>query len=121
MIQFARNTQISRRNHEKSFYNDRVDLRDRYFRYISRTSQGKFSTNIADMTNVATPVKAKTNSCLDVTNPAADAEAITVTVHNTTSDGLCAQVWSLPGLANISRMISTNNGTLKFGGMGIKY
>ena len=85
------------------------------------TSQGKFSTNIADMTNVATPVKAKTNSCLDVTNPAADAEAITVTVHNTTNDGLCVQVWKLPGLANIAHMISSNNSSLKFGGMGVKY
>ena len=86
------------------------------------TSQGKFSTNIADMTNVTTPVKAKNNSCLDVTAPTtATAEAITVTVHNTTSDGLCEKVWSLPGLANITHMISSNNSSLKFGGMGVKY
>ncbi len=85
------------------------------------TSQGKFSTNIADMTNVATPVKAKDKSCLELTNPTAGAEAISVTVHNTTTDGLCAQVWKLPGLANIAHMISSNNSSLKFGGMGIKY
>ena len=85
------------------------------------TSQGKFSTNIADMTNVKTPVMAKDKSCLDVTNPTTTDQAITVTVHNTTSDGLCEQVWKLPGLANIAHMISSNNRSLKFGGMGIKY
>lgn len=85
------------------------------------TSQGHFSTNIADMTNVATPVIAKEKSCLDVVNPTATAEAITVTVHNTTNDGLCEQVWQLPGLANIAQMISSNNSSLKFGGMGVKY
>ena len=85
------------------------------------TSQGKFSTNIADMTNVKTPVMAKDKSCLDVTNPTTTDQAITVTVHNTTSDGLCEQVWKLPGLANIAHMISSNNSSLKFGGMGIKY
>jgi len=86
------------------------------------TSQGHFSTNIADMTNVTTPVKAKNNSCLDVTNPTATTQqAISVTVHNTTNDGLCAQVWKLPGLANIAHMISSNNNSLKFGGMGVKY
>lgn len=85
------------------------------------TSQGKFSTNIADMTNVKTPVMAKDKSCLEVTAPTAGAEAITVTVHNTTTYGLCEKVWSLPGLANIAHMISSNNSSLKFGGMGIKY
>ncbi|WP_103615754.1 type II secretion system protein [Campylobacter concisus] len=85
------------------------------------TSQGSFDTDIGKMTNVATPVKAKDKSCLDVTAPAANAQAISVSIHNTTNDGLCAQVWSLPGLANISKMISANNNTLKFGGMGIKY
>ena len=86
------------------------------------TSQGKFSTNIADMTNVKTPVMAKDQSCLDVTAPTtATAEAITVTVHNTTTSGLCEKVWSLPGLANITHMISSNNSSLKFGGMGVKY
>ena len=83
------------------------------------TSQGKFSTKIADMTNVATPVKAKDKSCLDLTT--IGEEAITVAVHNTTTDGLCEQVWKLPGLANIAHMISSNNSSLKFGGMGIKY
>jgi len=85
------------------------------------TSQGKFSTNIADMTNVKTPVMAKDQSCLDVTAPAADAQAISVTIHNTTNSGLCVQVWNLPGLANIAHMISSNNSSLKFGGMGVKY
>ena len=86
------------------------------------TSQGHFSTNMADMTNVATPVKAKDKSCLDVTKPTTTTQqAITVTVHNTTNDGLCAQVWELPGLANIAQMISSNNSSLKFGGMGVKY
>ena len=85
------------------------------------TSQGKFSTNIADMTNVKTPVMAKDQSCLDVTNPTAADQAISVTVHNTTNDGLCVQVWKLPGLANIAHMISSNNSSLKFGGMGVKY
>lgn len=85
------------------------------------TSQGKFSTNIADMTNVKTPVMAKDKSCLDLTNPTTADQAISVTVHNTTNDGLCVQVWSLPGLANIAHMISSNNSSLKFGGMGVKY
>ena len=86
------------------------------------TSQGHFSKNIADMTNVATPVKAKDKSCLEVTAPTStDVEAISVTVHNTSTDGLCEKVWSLPGLANISRMISSSNSSLKFGGMGINY
>ena len=83
------------------------------------TSQGKFSTNIADMTNVKTPVMAKDQSCL-VVNTIGE-ETISVTVNNTTTNGLCAQVWSLPGLANIAQMISSNNSSLKFGGMGIKY
>lgn len=83
------------------------------------TSQGKFSTNIADMTNVKTPVMAKDQSCL-VVNTIGE-ETISVTVNNTTTNGLCAQVWSLPGLANIAHMISSNNSSLKFGGMGIKY
>jgi hypothetical protein len=86
------------------------------------TSQGSFDKDIAKMTNVATPVKAKDKSCLDVTAPTTnDAQAISVTIHNTTNDGLCAQIWSLPGLANISKMISANNNTFKFGGMGVKY
>ena len=83
------------------------------------TSQGKFATNIADMTNVKTPVMAKDQSCL-VVNTIGE-ETISVTVNNTTTNGLCAQVWSLPGLANIAQMISSNNSSLKFGGMGIKY
>ena len=83
------------------------------------TSQGKFATNIADMTNVATPVMAKDKKCLEIGTTTE--QAISVTVYNKTTDGLCAQVWSLPGLANIAQMISSNNSSLKFGGMGIKY
>lgn len=87
------------------------------------TSQGKFSTNIADMTNVSNPVNAKSVACLTIGAPDNDKGEIVATVNNAT--GLCTDVWKLPGLTNVAKMItSTNNktvNTLKFGGMGINY
>ena len=87
------------------------------------TSQGKFSTNIADMTNVSNPVNAKSVACLTIVAPDNDKGEISATVNNAT--GLCTDVWKLPGLTNVAKMItSTNNktgNTLKFGGMGINY
>ena len=104
------------------------------------TSQGKFVTkagtnsgdplDLSAMTNVANPVKAKTNECLTigVVGSATAAEGdpkegeIKATIGET---GLCADVWKLPGLQNIKTIIKSNQDktadTLKFGGTGVKY
>lgn len=98
------------------------------------TSQGSFAAtsgtgstasttpDIAKMTNVSNPVKAKSDDCLTIGEIKTDGE-ITATIGKS---GLCAQVWTLPGLTNVESIIkSTANNktvdTLKFGGMGIKY
>lgn len=96
------------------------------------TSQGSFAAtgnaatstdpDIAKMTNVSNPVKAKSDDCLTIGAIKTNGE-ITATIGKS---GLCAQVWTLPGLTNVESIIkSTANNktvdTLKFGGMGIKY
>ena len=92
------------------------------------TSQGSFAAtsgntpDIARMTNVTSPVKAKSDDCLTIGDIKSNGE-ITATIGKT---GLCAQVWTLPGLTNVESIITStaNNktaNTLKFGGMGIKY
>ena len=94
------------------------------------TSQGKFTvttgtpTDISAMTNVSNPVKAKAYACLTIgAIGTTNTDEITATPGIT---GLCKQVWDLPGLQNIKKLIvSTSNNkttnTLKFGGMGVKY
>lgn len=98
------------------------------------TSQGSFAAkassgsstaadpDIARMTNVSNPVKAKSDDCLTIGEIKSNGE-ITATIGKS---GLCAQVWTLPGLTNVESIINStaNNktvNTLKFGGMGIKY
>ena len=98
------------------------------------TSQGKFDTktssastsvDISAMTNVANPVKAKTDNCLEVKEPAPAtatdlAGAIEVEVGTT---GLCNKVWELPGLKSVKGWLTTkdNKTYLKFGGIGIDW
>lgn len=80
------------------------------------TSQGNFSTNIKEMTNVANPVKAKSTACLTLGAP--NNEIMNVTVNNST--GLCKQVWEMPGLKEIASRIAADSG-LKFGGNNVNY
>lgn len=99
------------------------------------TSQGKFTTkagdntgdplNLSAMTNVSNPVKAKTDNCLEVKEPAPAtvtnlAGAIEVVVGTT---GLCNKVWELPGLKSVKDGLTTNDNKtyLKFGGIGIDW
>ena len=98
------------------------------------TSQGKFATktsgtstsvDIPAMTNVSNPVKAKTDNCLEVKEPAPAtatdlAGAIEVVVGTT---GLCNKVWDLPGLKSVKGWLTTkdNKDYLKFGGIGIDW
>ena len=98
------------------------------------TSQGKFTTakagdnasdplNLSAMTNVANPVKAKTDNCLEVKAPATATDlagAIEVAVGTT---GLCKTIWELPGLKSVKDGLTEkdNKKYLKFGGIGVKY
>ena len=97
------------------------------------TSQGKFATktsststssvDIPAMTNVSNPVKAKTDNCLDVKEPATATDlagAIEVVVGTTV---LCSKVWELPGLKSFKDGLTKNDDKtyLKFGGIGIDW
>ena len=87
------------------------------------TSQGQFATNVADMTNVPNPVNAKTESCFTLGAGDNTTGVIAVTLG---TGGLCAQVWALPGLAQLNANIASTEGgkaanTLKFGGQGVKF
>ena len=99
------------------------------------TSQGKFTTkagdntgdplNLSAMTNVSNPVKAKTDNCLEVKEPAPAtatdlAGAIEVVVGTT---GLCNKVWELPGLKSVKDGLTEKDSKkyLKFGGIGIDW
>ena len=97
------------------------------------TSQGKFATkttssgttttndiDMAAMTNVANPVKAKADNCFEVIGPSATSGALEVSVGTA---GLCNDIWKLPGLKNINDSLTTDNSKkyLKFGGIGVKY
>ena len=82
------------------------------------TSQGNFSTDVSAMTNVANPVKVKSLSCFEAHSPTTGNDTISVTVNST--GGLCAQVWSMPGLSQINARISKDTG-LKFGGKNVNY
>ena len=98
------------------------------------TSQGKFATKTSDastsvdipaMTNVSNPVKAKTDNCLEVKEPAPAtatdlAGAIEVVVGTT---GLCKTIWELPGLKSVNDGLTKKDDKkyLKFGGIGIDW
>ncbi|WP_109146746.1 type II secretion system protein [Campylobacter concisus] len=97
------------------------------------TSQGKFATkttttsgsttndiDMAAMTNVANPVKAKADNCFEVKGPSTTSGALEVSVGTA---GLCNDIWKLPGLKNINDSLTTDNNKkyLKFGGIGVKY
>ena len=97
------------------------------------TSQGKFTTkagdnandplNLSAMTNVSNPVKAKTDSCLEVKAPATAADlagAIEVEIGTT---GLCKTIWELPGLKSVKDGLTEKDSKkyLKFGGIGIDW
>ena len=84
------------------------------------TSQGAYAA-VNQMSNVASPVSIKGQDCLTI--GAANGDAIGATVGK---QGLCAQVWAMPGLAQIDALIaSTDNGkaanTLRFGGQGVSF
>ncbi|MGF7401628.1 prepilin-type N-terminal cleavage/methylation domain-containing protein [Campylobacter concisus] len=98
------------------------------------TSQGKFATkttssggttssniDIAAMTNVANPVKAKADNCFEVKGPSATSGALEVVVGTA---GLCNDIWQLPGLKSVNDSLTTttdNKKVLKFGGIGIDW
>ncbi|QKF91956.1 type II secretion system protein [Campylobacter sp. CCUG 57310] len=82
------------------------------------TSQGQFADNFPAMTAVSVPVKAKSNDCLLITQPATDAQELSVEIKE---DGLCAQVWALPSLKEVKKSITDNNSKIKVGGQGVKY
>lgn len=87
------------------------------------TSQGNFSNTNTDMSGVTSPVKVKNKECFSLGAKDNDKGEITVTIG---SDGLCAKVWNLPGLAELKANITGTAGgktqnTLKFGGQGVKY
>ena len=86
------------------------------------TSQGAFGT-IAQMTNVPSPIKVKKLSCLTWGTGNDNTGEIPVTVGNT---GLCAQVWGMPGLAQVKAYIESSEdnktaGTIKVGGRGVNF
>lgn len=98
------------------------------------TSQGKFATkttssggttssdiDMAAMTNVANPVKAKTDNCFEVKGPSTTSGALEVSVGTA---GLCSKIWELPGLKSVNDSLTTttdNKKVLKFGGIGIDW
>ena len=86
------------------------------------TSQGEFNNDVKKMSNVKNPVDTKNGKCLEVGAGNNTNGEIKMTIG---VDGLCEQVWKLPGLADVKTLIeSSDNKTansLKFGGMGIKY
>lgn len=86
------------------------------------TSQGEFASDPKKMSNVKNPVNAKNDKCLEVGTGNNTNGEIGITIK---TDGLCEQVWKLPGLADVKELIESSDnktsGTLKFGGMGIKY
>lgn len=86
------------------------------------TSQGEFAGDTKKMSNVKTPIMAKNDKCLEVGAGNNTKGEIGITIK---TDGLCKNVWELPGLADVRALIeSSDNKTinsLKFGGMGIKY
>lgn len=94
------------------------------------TSQGKFATktsgtntetDIAAMTNVANPVKAKADNCFEVKGPSATTNGALEVVVGTA--GLCNDIWQLPGLKSVKDTLADESGKkyLKFGGIGVKY
>ena len=87
------------------------------------TSQGEFASDVSKMSNVKSPIEIKSKyTCLTVGTGNATSGEIGLTIGE---DGLCKDVWKLPGLANVKALIVSNDNktanTLKFGGMGIKY
>ena len=87
------------------------------------TSQGEFASDASKMSNVKNPITIKNkDECLKVGTGNATSGEIGITIK---TDGLCKQVWELPGLANVKALIESSDNkttnTLKFGGMGIKY
>ena len=86
------------------------------------TSQGEFASDVSKMSNVKSPIEIKSKNCLTVGTGNATSGEIGLTIGE---DGLCKDVWKLPGLANVKALIESSDnktgGTLKFGGMGIKY
>ena len=86
------------------------------------TSQGEFNNDVKKMSNVKNPVNAKNDKCLEVGTGNNTNGEIGITIK---TDGLCKNVWELPGLADVRALIESSDNktanTLKFGGMGIKY
>lgn len=88
------------------------------------TSQGKFSTKVEDMTNVPNPIKVKADTCFTLTAPTApNATEIGAVIAE---QGLCTQVWKMPGLAQLKANINGTAGgktakTIKVGGQGVSF
>ena len=87
------------------------------------TSQGEFASDVSKMSNVKSPIEIKSKyTCLTVGTGNSTSGEIGLTIGE---DGLCKDVWKLPGLANVKTLIKSSDNktanTLKFGGMGIKY
>ena len=86
------------------------------------TSQGEFASDASKMSNVKSPIEIKNKKCLTVGTGNSTSGEIGLTIGE---DGLCKDVWKLPGLANVKTLIKSSDNkttdTLKFGGMGINY
>ena len=86
------------------------------------TSQGVFG-DIAAMTNVPNPINVKRDTCLTWGAGNNNLGEIAVTIAET---GLCADVWAMPGLAQVRANIEgTADGktanTLRAGGMSVVF
>ena len=74
------------------------------------TSQGTFAATTQAMTNVALPIKAKSETCAEITT---EAGKDVITVKKSTG-GLCEQIWKMPGVKDIPESI-------KVGGQGVVF
>ncbi|MFC2427874.1 MAG: type II secretion system protein [Campylobacter sp.] len=86
------------------------------------TSQGRVSTNIADMTSVPNPIAIRGQNCLALTAPAnATVREIAVTIGTA---GLCNDVWGLPSVSSIRAYLAGTDGgktanTIRVGGLAV--
>ena len=67
------------------------------------TAQGEYNEDFSQMTSVPNPIIAKSNICAKY--KVDNKEQVTLTKGR---DGLCSQVWDMPGLKNVDNIYSSN-------------
>jgi len=89
--------------------------------FAIKTSDGVKSIDLAAMTNVANPIKAKTDNCLEIKEPSATISGAIEVVIGTT--GLCNTVWEMSSLKSVKEGMTVDNSKnyIKFGGIGINW